>query len=91
MAGGLAHKDLKGLLLDIRELLLDPSLSGQMSERMLGYAENFSWRNQALRHFELAEQLYSPRRAQLEAPGPLHVLNSVLENARSIPSLIYSA
>ena len=86
MAGGLAHNDLEGLLLDIRELLLDPSLSEQMSERALGYADNFSWRNQALRHFELAEQLYSPRRAQLEELGPLNVLNSVLENARAIPS-----
>ena len=86
MAGGLAHNDLERFLLDIRELLLDPSLSEQMSERALGYAENFSWRNQALRHFELAEQLYSPRRAQLEELGPLNVLNSVLENARSISS-----
>jgi hypothetical protein len=86
MAGGLAHKDLEGLLLDIRELLLDPSLSEQMSERGLGYAENFSWRNQALRHFELAEQLYSPRRAQLEKLEPLNVLNSAPENARAITS-----
>ncbi|UCG84031.1 MAG: hypothetical protein JSW38_04225, partial [Dehalococcoidia bacterium] len=86
MAGGLVHKDLEGLILDIRELLLNPSLSEQMSERALGYADNFSWQNQALRHFELAEQLYSPRRDPLEELGPLNVLNSVLENARSITS-----
>jgi hypothetical protein len=85
MAGGLAHKDLEGLLLDIRELLLDPSLSEQMSERALGYADNFSWRNQAQRHFELTEQLYSPRRTQFEELNPPNVLNSLLENARSIP------
>jgi hypothetical protein len=86
MAGGLAHNDLEGLLLDIRELLLDPSLSEQMSERALGYAENFSWRNQALRHFELAEKLCSPRRPQVEALGHPNVLNSVLENARALRS-----
>jgi hypothetical protein len=86
MAGGLAHKDLEGLLLDIRGLLLDPSLSERMTERTLGYAEVFSWRNQALRHSELAEQLYSTRRAQSEKLGPLNVLNSVLEDARAVSS-----
>jgi len=86
MAGGLAQDGLEGLLLDIRGLLLDPSLSEQMSERALGYAEKFSWRNQALRHFELAEQLCTPRRAQLEELVPPIVLNSVLENTRAIAS-----
>jgi len=86
MAGGLAHKDLEGLLLDIKESLLDPSLSEQMSERALGYAESFSWRNQALRHFELAERLYSTRQAQLEELEPLDVLSSVMENTRALAS-----
>jgi len=62
MAGGLTSADFAHLIARTKELILDSRLRNEMSERAVGYAEGFSWRNQALKHFELAEQLCRSRR-----------------------------
>jgi len=62
MAGGLTSADLVQLIAGIKELILDSRLRNEMSVGAVGYAEGFSWRNQALKHFELAEQLRRSRR-----------------------------
>ncbi len=57
MAGGLASADFGHLIFKIAQTILHPKLRAEISERALGYAEEFSWGNQVLRHLELAEQL----------------------------------
>jgi hypothetical protein len=84
LAGGLAHADLGKLLVDIKELIVDPRLSSQVSESALRYAEKFSWRNQALRHFELAEKLCPSRVHSLLSASSLAADTS----ARGEPSLV---
>jgi len=60
MAGGLAHADFEQAITGLKELILRPKLRNEMSERAVKYAEEFSWRNQASQHFELAERLCQP-------------------------------
>ncbi len=43
----------------------------EISQRAFRYAEEFSWKNQALRHFELAEQLFAPSAGSACLPGRL--------------------
>jgi len=58
-AGGLAETDLRKLVMNMRNIVLDPGLSVRMEERALCYAGRFSWKIQARRHYELAEELSS--------------------------------
>ena len=60
MAGGLTYVDFEQAIAGLKELILHPKLRNEMSERAVRYAEEFSWRNQALQHFELAERLCHP-------------------------------
>lgn len=62
MAGGLISADFEQLIAGIKELMLHPRLRNEMAERAVRYAEEFSWKNQALKHFELAGQLCRSRR-----------------------------
>ncbi len=71
MAGGLTSDDLGKLIGGITELISDPGLRNEMSQRAFRYAEEFSWRNQALKHFELAEQLCRSRFQRLAPTLPL--------------------
>jgi len=61
MAGGLAFMELEQAIAGLKELVLNPELRNEMSERAVMYAEEFSWRNQALEHFKLAERLCHSR------------------------------
>jgi glycosyltransferase involved in cell wall biosynthesis len=61
MAGGLARINFEQAVTGLKELILNPEVRNEMSERSVMYAEEFSWRNQALEHFELAEQLLHSR------------------------------
>ena len=76
LGGGLAHADLGSLLVDIKELIVDPRLSGQLSENALRYADKFSWGNQALRHSELAAQLCPSRGQSIRATSLLDYTDS---------------
>ena len=64
MAGGLTSADFGQLIAGIKQLILDSRLRNEMSDRAVRYAKDFSWRNQASKHFDLAEQFQRPRRFQ---------------------------
>jgi len=68
MAGGLTCADFGELVAGIGELIVNRSLGNEMAERAVKYAEEFSWRNQALKHFELAEQLLRSKQVQSLVP-----------------------
>jgi hypothetical protein len=70
-AGGLAWVDFEQAIAGLKELVLNPKLRNEMSERAVVYAEDFSWRNQALGHFELAERLCHSRVQRLLPAMPL--------------------
>mgnify|MGYP001051194664 CR=1 FL=1 len=70
MAGGLPCADFEQLISGIKQLMLNSRLRNEVSERAVRYAEEFSWRNQALKHFELAEQLCRSRAHRL-VPSPV--------------------
>ena len=59
-AGELADKDMGHLLLKIRDIMLNPELGEGVEEMALEYAAEFSWGNQARRHYELAEHILHP-------------------------------
>ena len=56
-AGGIVDTELKGLLLKIKELILNPALREKIENTISKYAREFSWENQARRHYELAEHI----------------------------------
>ena len=71
MAGGLACVDFEQAIASLKELVLNPELRNEISERAVRYAEEFSWRNQALKHSELAERLWHSRVQRLLPALPL--------------------
>jgi len=56
-AGQLVDTDLGRLVLKIRNFILNPELGEELKEKALSYAEQFSWENQAQRHYGLAEPI----------------------------------
>jgi len=81
MAGGLTSADFAQLIVGIKELILDSRLRNEMSEGAVRYAEKCSWRTQALKHFELAEQLCRSRRVpRLVTNTPVASVPSQLGN-----------
>jgi len=59
-AGELTDRDLKQLTYKIKQLILYPELMEIIEGRALAYADNFSWQNQAWKHYELAEDILLP-------------------------------
>jgi len=70
-AGQLADTDLRHLLTKIQEMILNPGLVERAEERALSYAAEFSWENQARRHYELAEHILCPAPVSLAPRLPL--------------------
>jgi len=56
-AGELTDTDLRRLIIKVRNVILNPELSERIEERALSYAAEFSWENQAQKHYELAEPI----------------------------------
>ncbi len=56
-AGQIADTDINNLTTKIKHLLLDPELRIRTEQKALKYADEFSWGNQAHRHYELAEPI----------------------------------
>ena len=56
-AGGLTGTDLRKLIMNMRDLVLDPGLMVKMEEKALCYAARFSWEIQARRHHDLAGEI----------------------------------
>jgi glycosyltransferase involved in cell wall biosynthesis len=61
MAGGMTSADFDDLILKMRAAVADPGIRVGIGERALRYAAEFSWRNQFLRHLELAAELCRSR------------------------------
>jgi hypothetical protein len=59
-AGQLVDRDLRHLLTKIQEMIVNPWLVERAEERAPSYAAEFSWEDQARRHYELAEQISCP-------------------------------
>ena len=59
-AGEPADKDLRHLLLKVRSIILNPELAAEIEQGALMYAAEFSWENQARKHYELAENIPPP-------------------------------
>lgn len=70
MAGGLTSHKFGDLISGIQRLILEPGLGDQASEKASAYAHMFSWKNQALRHFELAQELCRYRVGGLATASP---------------------
>jgi len=56
-AGQLVDKDLRQLVMKMEGLILNPNLRERIEEEALRYAAEFSWENQARKHYELAESI----------------------------------
>jgi len=56
-AGQLADTDIDRLIMKIKNLIANPELRERIEESTLIYATEYSWENQALRHYELAKPL----------------------------------
>jgi hypothetical protein len=61
MAGGLAYMDFEQAIAGLKELVFNTKLRNEMSDRAVRFAEELSWRNQALKHFKLPERLCHTR------------------------------
>ena len=72
-AGGLADTDLRRLVRRIEEIILNLVLAEIIEERVLSYAADFSWANQARRHYELAERILHPSLTHSVPYSPLKV------------------
>ena len=56
-AGQLASRHISHLLYKIRDLILQPELAEKVEKETLVYAAEYSWKNQARRHCQLAEHV----------------------------------
>lgn len=57
-AGGLANKDLRLLLTQMRNQIINPGLGKEREEAIRQYSMKLSWQKQAQLHCELAEHVY---------------------------------
>lgn len=82
-AGGIVDTDLSHLLFKITNLILNPGLGEGIEQSALSYAAEFSWRNQARRHYELAERILSPtpRRSSPHSPPPVPSIDTTATSA----------
>ena len=60
-AGAIVDADLDMLTLKIKNLIINPEFADIVAERALDYAGEYSWENQAQRHYELAKCLIYPQ------------------------------
>jgi glycosyltransferase involved in cell wall biosynthesis len=56
-AGQVVDADLDRLLLKTKNLILNPELGEKLEETASKYAEEYSWKKQAQRHYQLAERI----------------------------------
>jgi hypothetical protein len=60
MAGAITSREPQDVISSIKSLILNPEMGSQMEKKALNYAREFSWRNQAKKHSELAGKLVEP-------------------------------
>ncbi|MDY6912640.1 MAG: hypothetical protein SVM79_09810, partial [Chloroflexota bacterium] len=59
-AGALTDYNLGSLIMQIRNLILNPEIALETEESALRYANRLSWNKQAQRHFDLADRILHP-------------------------------
>lgn len=72
-AGELAETNLNALLLKMKDLVESPEIGEMVEEKVLSYADEFSWENQARRHFNIAEQILTAKPVKALQGMPLTV------------------
>jgi len=72
-AGQLVDKDLRNLITKMENLIFNPELRERIEEKTLRYAAEFSWENQARRHYELAKRIMLLLPAHLAPYSPLTI------------------
>ena len=88
-AGQLADTDLRCLVLKMKNLIDNPELAERIEESALRYAAEFSWPNQARRHYELAESLLSSRPTWATERLPLKIsLQGFMESTEQDSDLL---
>ncbi|MDP2730384.1 MAG: hypothetical protein Q8O55_07870 [Dehalococcoidales bacterium] len=60
-AGELTDINLDSLLLKVKNLICNPEIGEMIEEKVLNFAEEFSWKNQSRRHFNIAEQILAAK------------------------------
>ncbi len=70
MAGGLTFTTPEEAIAGLQELILNPELREEMSQRAINFAEEFTWRKQTMEHFNLAEKLSRNRYQRTLLPLP---------------------
>ncbi len=58
-AGQIVDKDFENLIFKIKKVISSPSLLKKIEEKSIKYAKKYSWENQALKHYQLAERIVS--------------------------------
>jgi hypothetical protein len=58
-AGQIVDKDFGKLILKIKKVISSPNLLKEMERKAIKYAKKYSWGNQALKHYKLAERIIS--------------------------------
>ncbi len=72
MAGGVTDSGFERIVIQMKELALNPAVRESLSKRAAAYADEFSWKRQTMQHFELADRLCRSRLYPLEvAPRPV--------------------
>ena len=67
MAGGVADSDFERGVARMKELVIDAALREELSERAVEYADRFSWGEQAMEHYRLADRLCRSERVSIVA------------------------
>jgi len=58
-SGQIAEKNFESLILKTKKIILNPFLLRKIERKAIKYAKKYSWENQALRHYKLAEKIIS--------------------------------
>lgn len=56
-AGALVDTDLRRLLTKVKDVILNPEMGEKIEKKALRYAAKLCWKNQARKHYELAERV----------------------------------
>ncbi|MDI6602992.1 MAG: hypothetical protein QME57_02625 [Patescibacteria group bacterium] len=58
-AGQIVDKDFGKLIFKIKKVISNPNLLKEIEKKTLKYAKKYSWENQALKHYKLADYIFS--------------------------------
>jgi len=84
-AGAITTRELDAVVGELIHLMHHPERSAQIEKQVLQYAEIYSWKNQAARHFELGKVIAEKQMVKAGKAAPfatrLHTLNRLYREA----------